>query len=271
MQIQVSQGNSSSTITVESHTSQPFIVITNECQWEESEGVLLRKEAFGEQVDIPWPLFANVLQHHFIRATRQDAVRPTRWLSNTDLEYIHEKFFNFLPMIPSKSYDNFWSWFGKTVKKLRYQRHILPLWQTGLIHGFLSREAVQEILRQQEAGTFLIRFSESNPGEFAVAYRIDEGGPDDRIRHYLIRPDIDTPGNKKTIPDFINEQHAFCYLLQVGVENQQGGITYRKFRKEAVLEPYLSKKMSVPPATGYDTNVLNRGGYEIDAEVMSAE
>ena len=50
MQIQVSQGNTSSTITVESHTSQPFIVITNECQWEESEGVLLRKEAFGEQV-----------------------------------------------------------------------------------------------------------------------------------------------------------------------------------------------------------------------------
>ena len=36
--------------TVESHSSEPFIVITNECQWEECEGVLLKKHTFGDQV-----------------------------------------------------------------------------------------------------------------------------------------------------------------------------------------------------------------------------
>ena len=94
MQVQVTQSSGSAvTVTVESHSTRPFIVITNECQWEESEGTLLKKDAFGEQAEIPWPQFANVLQRHFLRATRQDAVSPTRCLSQTDFEYIHSKFF----------------------------------------------------------------------------------------------------------------------------------------------------------------------------------
>jgi hypothetical protein len=37
-------------------------------------------------------------------------------------------------VIGQKSYDAFWEWFGKAVQKLRYQRHICPLWQTGYHH-----------------------------------------------------------------------------------------------------------------------------------------
>jgi hypothetical protein len=37
-------------------------------------------------------------------------------------------------VIGQKSYDAFWEWFGKAVQKLRYQRHICPLWQTGYTH-----------------------------------------------------------------------------------------------------------------------------------------
>jgi len=50
MQVQVSQGPGSAAVTIESNNSQPLIVITNECQWEESEGVLIKKDAFGDQV-----------------------------------------------------------------------------------------------------------------------------------------------------------------------------------------------------------------------------
>jgi hypothetical protein len=38
--------------TVESNASQPFIVITNDCQWEGSEGTLLKNEAFSDQVPL---------------------------------------------------------------------------------------------------------------------------------------------------------------------------------------------------------------------------
>jgi hypothetical protein len=93
IQVQVVQGSSSASVTVESNSSQPFIVITNECQWEESEGTLLRRDAFGDQQEVTWPYFANMLQRHFLRATRQDPIRPTRCLCQTDFEYIHQKFF----------------------------------------------------------------------------------------------------------------------------------------------------------------------------------
>ena len=52
MQVQVVQPAGPVTVTVESYATQPFIVITNECQWEESEGTLLKKDAFGEQVPV---------------------------------------------------------------------------------------------------------------------------------------------------------------------------------------------------------------------------
>lgn len=50
IQLQINQNGAAQTVTVESNSSRPFIVITNECQWEESEGILLKKDAFGEQV-----------------------------------------------------------------------------------------------------------------------------------------------------------------------------------------------------------------------------
>lgn len=272
MQVQVSQPSAPVTVTVESHSTRPFIVITNECQWEESEGTLLKKDAFGEQPEIPWPQFANVLQRHFLRATRQDAITPTRCLSQTDFEYIHAKFFGNQASITPKSYGAFWAWFGKTIKKLRYQRHILPLWQTGLIHGFLSRDAVHQVLRNEDPGTFLVRFSERHAGQFAVAYRID-GNPDERVRHYLVQPD-DTAGNKKTLPDFLSEQSAFCFLLSIGTENENGVKVYHKFRKESVLDSYLSKRSALPPAVGYDSDIITNYHspmVQMDKELLDAE
>lgn len=45
---------SNAVTTIESNASQPFIVITNDCQWEGSEGTLLKNEAFSDQVCNPW-------------------------------------------------------------------------------------------------------------------------------------------------------------------------------------------------------------------------
>ncbi len=58
------------TSTVESNFSNPLVVITNESQWESSEGALLKKDAFGSQMETPWtqvhPLhnsFANTYEN----------------------------------------------------------------------------------------------------------------------------------------------------------------------------------------------------------------
>jgi len=166
-------------------------------------------------------------------------------------------------VITQKSFDNFWNWFGKGIQKLRYQRHICPLWQTGLIHGFVSREYVEEALQNQEVGTFLIRFSERHPGLFAVAYRIEETDPKQQVRHYLVRPD-DTAGAKKTLPDFLSEQPSFIYLLQVTYD-VDGKAILRKFSKTAVLEPYCSKRSTLPTLNGYDDGISSvKGGAMVE-------
>jgi len=253
IQLQIQQGSQSQTVTVESNSSRSFIVITNECQWEEAEGILLKKDAFGEQTDVTWPQFANVLQRHFLRASRQDLVKPARYLTVFDFEYLRDKFFPGETVINQKGYDNFWTWFGKGVQKLRYQRHICPLWQTGLIYGFLTREAVEETLMNEEVGTFLIRFAERHPGLFAVGYKTDEPDINKSVRHYLIRPE-DT-GTKKTLPDFLADCSAFLYLLQVTPEIDNGKPKLRKFSRDVALQPYYSKKQSVTNAQGYDDSL----------------
>lgn len=138
-----------STATIESDMSNPFVVITNECQWEGSAGTLLKKDAFGGQLEIPWPQFVNTLQRHFLIATKQgklpaynpltfskrvaDLVRPKRALSLYDFHYINTQFFGSRTVVQQKDFDNFWNWFGKSMQTLRYQRHICSMWQSGIV------------------------------------------------------------------------------------------------------------------------------------------
>ena len=50
MQLHATNGTSTHTLPLQSQLSRPFIVITNECQWEEGEGTLLRRACFGNNV-----------------------------------------------------------------------------------------------------------------------------------------------------------------------------------------------------------------------------
>jgi hypothetical protein len=147
-------------VTLESFASQPFVVITNECQYEEADGMLLRQELFGSpggaagnstpgqvpgwmamigmtganqlhNMEVAWPLVANRLHKYFMRATRQDLLKPTRFLAPDEIAFLHLKFFGGRNSVPAKMFDEFWSWFGKGVQKLRYQRYLCQMWQSG--------------------------------------------------------------------------------------------------------------------------------------------
>lgn len=148
--------------------------------------------------EIPWPFFANSIQHYFLKATKQDLEKPIRGLSKRDLSYFHQAFFNSSMSINRKSFQIFWDWFGKVIHKLRYQRHLSSLWVKGLVYGMLSRDGVWRFLQNQPIGTFVIRFSESNAGSIAIGYKAFDGS----IKNYLMKQE-DISGNAKSIPDFI--------------------------------------------------------------------
>eukprot|EP01113_Clastostelium_recurvatum_P007040 TRINITY_DN13246_c0_g1_i2.p1 TRINITY_DN13246_c0_g1~~TRINITY_DN13246_c0_g1_i2.p1 ORF type:complete len:633 (-),score=120.05 TRINITY_DN13246_c0_g1_i2:15-1913(-) len=154
---------------ISSHHTHPFIVITNDCQWEGSEGALLKSEVFAESTEVLWPFFVNILQRHFLKATRQNPMQPARPLAMFDFNYIMDKFVN-KATVNHKSFDVFWGWFGKVLQTLRYKRHITHMWQNGIIFMFMTRDRVTQILRGQEVGTFLVLFSEAYGGQLEISY-----------------------------------------------------------------------------------------------------
>ncbi|EGG18419.1 signal transducer and activator of transcription family protein [Cavenderia fasciculata] len=236
------------TTAVESDFSNPFVVITNECQWEGSAGVLLKKDAFDGQLEISWPQFINTLQRHFLIATKQDPVRPKRPLSQFDFKYIQTHFFGNRSIIHQQDFDRFWVWFGKSMQTLRYQRHISTLWQEGIIYGYMGRQEVQDALTNQDPGTFIIRFSERNPGQFGIAY-IGSEVPH-RIKHYLVQPN-DTAAAKKTFPDFLAEHPQFINILQWS-KGSDGLPRFLKSHKDTALNSFAPRRAQPTPVGGYE-------------------
>ena len=61
----------------------------------------------------------------------------------------------------------------------------------------ISRDEVIDILKDQPCGSFLVRDSNTYPGSFALAIKVDSpppgkenvGGSEDTVRHYLIEKD----------------------------------------------------------------------------------
>uniref|UniRef100_A0A6B2KZR9 Signal transducer and activator of transcription n=1 Tax=Arcella intermedia TaxID=1963864 RepID=A0A6B2KZR9_9EUKA len=250
--------------TIESPLSEPIIVKTNENQWQESEGLLLQYEAFGNGQEVSWCRFANALQRRYIMATKQDRQNPVRPLSQQDLLYLYHAKFNphGVPTqqttITLKQFENFWQWFGAGLYRIRYQRHLCTLWVRGFICGFINRNEAENILENASPGTFILRFSEQCPGQFAIAYiPIDDNpgsnGPlgalgnvgtsgQGRVRHYLMQRD-DIFGAKKTLADFLGSAKNFSQIVQI-VDHPTQGRIFQQCDKNSNLSEFYSKRGS---------------------------
>jgi len=232
---------------LESDPSQPFIVLTNENQWDVSEGILTQRDAFGNLIETTWPSFANVLQTHYIHATRQDPGKPIRCLSAEDIRYIHEVKFDTKPLITQRDFEKFWEWFGKVLHKIRHSRQLTTLWLKGLIYGFISKEGAEDLLKNKEVGTFLIRFSERIAGQFTIAYvklnsvQPGQNNPQREVTHYLLKQD-DMAGPNKTLADFIKVHGHFIYILEKKLDFEPQGLIKGGFEKHQVFEEFYTKK-----------------------------
>eukprot|EP01103_Thecamoeba_quadrilineata_P013946 TRINITY_DN401_c0_g3_i1.p1 TRINITY_DN401_c0_g3~~TRINITY_DN401_c0_g3_i1.p1 ORF type:complete len:653 (-),score=131.78 TRINITY_DN401_c0_g3_i1:75-1961(-) len=228
---------------IESDVSHPFIVLTNENQWDVAAGVLLKKELFQHK-ELTWEHFSNILQLHYLRATRQDLSRPERPLSKDDISYFsREKFFG-KSLIREKDFNTFWDWFGKVLYKIRHQKHFCSLWVQGFVWGFVSKTDAENILFNESPGTFLLRFSERVSGKVAVAYvKKDPTTGQQEIKHYL----IDSHNEEKqssTLPEFLAPHAHFLYFLQLNTvfDPPKQSIVKNRIIKSEVLRNYFNSK-----------------------------
>lgn len=211
--------------------SPPMIVVTNESQWPGAAKRLLWHDTFVDEHAIPWPLFANMLNMHMICGL-QVFDSNARSLFDWEMRYLHgsARWFNGARMITREAALSFWEFFGAALTILRFKRHIFTMWSRGALLGFVARDKASQLLAGEREGTFCIRFSESLPGAFAVAYvsSMDEGEnasdavsrvtapgapagtPPTIVKHFLILPT--QLGHNRTLPDFLRDKSDFKYL-----------------------------------------------------------
>jgi len=170
-----------------------------------------------------------------------------------ELKYIQRKFFspqNAKGLINEKQVTTFWNWFSQVLTTIRFKRHAKPLWFNGVIYGLISKSDCNRLLSSQEPGTFIIRFSDSAAGCFAIAYSTDD--KTEKVKHYLIKPD--ELGANKALPDFLKEKHQFTYIVRMDPDT--GKLErYTKINAFGKLYKPEDSPNKVPKASGYVQNV----------------
>lgn len=140
------------------------ISVTNEVQWEEAEGILIESVAFKDNEvracalviltvfahaasakTCSWPNLVNHLQRHIIEATRQQVDELHRIFSLAELSYFHTTFFGGGPTVTVDAYREWFKWYGKAAHKIRYTKHILPLYLGGQLFGFIGKVSGGEV------------------------------------------------------------------------------------------------------------------------------
>jgi len=248
--VTVTMGNNKFTKTIESPPSKPFISMTNTgSQWKDAAGSWMKEDCFGETFEVPMAWFWNYFQKHFLLATKQETKDLKRPLHLRDFVYLLQvKFGQGLEkrVVSQKDFQTLWNWIGTSIKKIRYQKHMLWMFEQGFLAGFVSRQEAIEVLQQELPGTFLIRFSERVDGEYVISYMHSTG-----VRHYLVQPD-DVSDKKRTLIDFLGQNSLFQTILQM-VTHQAGVVVWHKHNKDKIFDKLYkksgAKQPKPPPAT----------------------
>ncbi|NXD85704.1 STAT1 protein, partial [Halcyon senegalensis] len=98
-----------------------------------------------------WSKLSEVLSWQFSSVTK-------RGLNADQLSMLGEKLLG-MENINDKNFP-FWLWIEGILELIK--KHLLCLWNDGCIMGFISKERERALLKDQNPGTFLLRFSESS-------------------------------------------------------------------------------------------------------------
>ena len=190
--------------------SGPFIVISNQKQWDAAMGRIIHYLLFSEQSRVPRYRLCNELQRAYLLGIRESNLAdPKRTLFPNDFDFILQQH-GIGDTADKKQFSSLWKWFGPTVSCLRHDPVALEMWSKGFIVGFMAREAVEALLLREPPGTFVLRFSLQVGGNFAIAFTSPEGNA---VGHYLIkRSDVNATVSLAT---FLLSKPFFLTILQL--------------------------------------------------------
>ncbi|XP_045471331.1 signal transducer and activator of transcription 5B isoform X3 [Harmonia axyridis] len=233
--------------------SLPVVVIVHGNQEPHAWATVTWDNAFSEAGRVPfavpdkvqWNKVAETLSLKFRAATG----RP---LTEDNLRFLAEKAFRGSysesqnPMLTwaqfckeplSERNFTFWEWFYAIMKLTR--EHLRGPWVDGLIMGFVRKKQAEEMLLNCAAGTFLLRFSDSELGGITIAWISDNG------EVFSLQPFTAKDFAIRTLGDRISDlSHLVCLYPDIAKD-----ISFQKY-----YTPYQSSEQT--SINGYVKPVL---------------
>ena len=234
--------------------SNKYVVFTNECQYDDGNTELFKAICFGlDRTSLTWCAFANRIQRHYVSSLRQTLHTIPRYLSAWELEHFHKTFLGDSGEITIGNFGGFWEWYVKVLHQLRHGKFITELWLNGAIWGFVPRPLITAALEGKPSGSFVIRFSETNPGFFAVCYVKQDGTTSNKVFK-------DTLVNQShTLADAVHDDGALSFVATVRYNDleydkgpMQPAFTFEQ--KSDVFKRFYSKQKGALQKSGYESD-----------------
>ncbi|XP_069471780.1 signal transducer and activator of transcription 1-alpha/beta isoform X2 [Ambystoma mexicanum] len=153
----------------------------------------------------------------------------------------------------------FWLWIDGILELIK--KHLLPLWNDGCIMGFISKERERGLLKDQTAGTFLLRFSESSK-EGAITFTWVEGVQTEPHFH-AVEPYTKKELSAVTFPDIIRN---YKVMAAENIPENPLRFLYPDIPKDMAFGKYYSRPKEAQESMDIDDN---KGTGYIKTELIS--
>ncbi|NXM06630.1 STAT1 protein, partial [Tyrannus savana] len=155
----------------------------------------------------------------------------------------------------------FWLWIEGILELIK--KHLLCLWNDGCIMGFISKERERALLKDQNPGTFLLRFSESSR-EGAITFTWVEGSQNGKsLQFHSVEPYTKKELSAVTFPDIIRN---YKVMAAENIPENPLRFLYPDIPKDNAFGKYYSRPKEAPEPMDLDGPKGN--GY-IKTELIS--
>ncbi|XP_054640542.1 signal transducer and activator of transcription 1-alpha/beta-like isoform X2 [Dunckerocampus dactyliophorus] len=159
------------------------------------------------------------------------------------------------PPSANKKVNSFWLWIDGTLDLI--QKHLLVLWNDGIIMGFISKERAMALLSDKCPGTFLLRFSESSK-EGAITFMwIEHDLTNTPIFHSV------APYKKKDL-SAVSLADSICTYKWMAADNipyEPLTFLYPNIPKHEAFGKYYTQNFEPPEPMDMDVDNTELSGY----------
>ncbi|XP_074071580.1 signal transducer and activator of transcription 1-alpha/beta [Macrotis lagotis] len=134
---------------------------------------------------------------------------------------------------------SFWLWIEGILELIK--KHLICLWNDGCIMGFISKEQERALLKDQQPGTFLLRFSESSR-DGAITFTWVERSQNEPVFH-AVEPYTKKELSAVTFPDIIRN---YKVMAAENIPENPLKFLYPNIDKDHAFGKYYSRPKEAP-------------------------